>query len=567
SLDDQKDKIEVITKGTLDTDRIYDLSYVQIPHKVADAQGQMVDASQTMPDVRNLSEAQKRETEVIFDRSLGYLTSISQYGMQPYYATMKKERLMDRFRINGLKIMDYLAANGFPEIKGHFAPPADADPARKAAILKESETAQKAALMTALADPNLSVTFVPYILDERERPVESAPIKITPKRDLILDETRDFMTQLPQLPEDEGAKYLPGLGKHTVSFGMILNMDPEIDLVGMQQDEQVKDTLKNDPLLQNRSMKFMTPGTINRRFYLNPAENTVPGFDELFKMKVILPTGAENAFGYSVLKGTNADGTLSEEGKKNLASVKSYMHAMRDKTNALADSYEKESPVLSEHLRLYSDEMRTVEDGPVWQDLARDYAYSNLRAQSGGLGAINSSDVDSSSPQFMKNEFEAYTNYPTGEPSYRLPQAAEAARRQVLVRAEHERARREGVLTARQDRLTRRILLSELDELERDLRSIDTLTEKSRIAGSPEQAYVSMLENKEAGHRGYLDNNVFESSRYFARGTRLVWMDMEGKRAMLANGWPLEDLNLLSHLYIRRAILQSTLSDKDTLEK
>ena len=94
--------------------------------------------------------------------------------------------------------------------------------------------------MTALADPNLSVTFVPYILDERERPVESAPIKITPKRDLILDETRDFMTQLPQLPEDEGAKYLPGLGKHTVSFGMILNMDPEIDLVGMQQDEQVK---------------------------------------------------------------------------------------------------------------------------------------------------------------------------------------------------------------------------------------------------------------------------------------------------------------------------------------
>ncbi|MBQ3791354.1 MAG: hypothetical protein II800_10495 [Lachnospiraceae bacterium] len=135
------------------------------------------------------------------------------------------------------------------------------------------------------------------------------------------------------------------------------------------------------------------------------------------------------------------------------------------------------------------------------------------------------------------------------------------------MRAEHERARREGVLTARQDRLTRRILLSELDELERDLRSIDTLTEKSRIAGSPEQAYVSMLENKEAGHRGYLDNNVFESSRYFARGTRLVWMDMEAKRAMLANGWPLEDLNLLSHLYIRRAILQSTLSDKDTLEK
>ena len=554
-----------IAKGDLPTDLIYDLSYVQMPHKTPDAQGQMVDAPQRMPDLMALTVAQKRETEVIYDRTLGYLTSVTQYGLQPYYAMMKKERLMDRFRINGMKIMDYLAANGFPQIKEHFMAAADADPAQKAAILKEAETAQKAALLTALADPNLSVTFVPYRLDQRERLVEAEPIGITPKQDLIINRDIKGNKNFPSLPEDEGAKYVPGLGKHMASFPEVLGADPEMDVIGMQPDPQVREKLAQDPMHQGGKMLALVPSTLQEVFYYSQTEENTPGWEDLFTMRHILPTGSETVFGYTLIRGTRPNGTLSAEGRQNLNSVKSYMRTMRDRTNAVADSHEKESPVLAEHLRGNTDELRTVEDGPVWMELANDHAYSNLRSQTGALASINGTDINADSPRFLREVYRAYENYPAGEPSFRLPQAAEAARRQVLVRAEHERARREGVLTARQDRITRRIVLSELDALERDLRSIDTLAERSKIQGSPEAAYVAMLEDTNAGHRRYVDNNVADSSRYYARGTLSVWADMEGKRAMLASGWPLEDLNLLSRLYVSRQSLRKSLADLENL--
>ncbi|MBR5116185.1 MAG: hypothetical protein IK096_03880, partial [Lachnospiraceae bacterium] len=518
---------------------IYNLSYVPMPHETRDAQGRPVRESVPLPDVYALTKEQQVETDRTFDRTLGQLTGNGRTGMQAYYCMMKGERTLGRFRIDGMPAMDYLAANGFPQIKADLTG-------------RDAETAQKAALMAALADPARTVTFVPYVLNKEDEPVEAEPMRIDTPGNLILPSERESILVQCAWPDNESAKYYAAFVKHSMSMTGILAIDPDLDVAGIQTDERMKKAIEESKQDDAEAERDLIPQEIQSRFfYTLDDEGAELPHEDFTLMRNYLSTGKDAEHMFSTVRGTGTDGSLDGEGRKNLASVKSYMNVMRDKTNEIADSHEKRNPILAEYLRTYTDELRTEEVGAPWLDLMRSDTYSILRAQLGGIGAPNGIQRNADSPKFMDDLICACAGYPAGDPSFRLPQAVSCARRQTIMLSEHERSGCEGTQDVRQDRASRRMLLSEMDVLEKELRSINTLAEKSRIPGSPEADYCDMMRDSRT-HRRYLDNPASDSSAYYPRGTKPAWLDMQGKRAMLANGWPLEDLNLLGHIYVRR---------------
>ncbi|MCR4762912.1 MAG: hypothetical protein K5696_05220, partial [Lachnospiraceae bacterium] len=533
----------------IDTSIIYNLPYVQMPHKVPDDQGQMKDAPQQLPDPYALTPEEKHETDRVFDRTLGNLTGTRPYGMQAYYALLRKERVIDRFRIGGQKASDYLAAHGFPQLAQDLGQ-------------KDAETGQKAAILTALADPNLEVTFVPLVMGNNNLPVDAEPIRLAPPARLILPSRRETAAIPAELPDDEAAKYYAAMDSYSVNMSAVLACDPGRNVIELQTDDHLKETLRSDDTHKDGKRQDLVPRTLMEKLFYNPgADDGNPPFENLGFMKNYMGSGkSDEANPYALLVGTQKNGSLNNEGKQNLSSLKSFIHTMRDWTDRVADSYEKKSPLLAEYIRLYTDELLTVEDGSTWFDNVHDTTYMVVRNQLGGLGAPREPRINASSPQFVDDMLKAVTGYPTGEPGFPLPQAITAARRQVLMAAECKRAAREGTLTRRQERQSRRMLLSELDTLEKHLRTIDRVAEKSRIPGTPEEALRRDLQDDSA-HRQYMDNDPYDSSSFYPRGTKRAWFDMEGKRALLANGWPLEDLNLLGNLFWRRQYL------KDEVEK
>lgn len=528
-------------------ENIYNLSYLRIPREIKNANGQTVTERQQIPDIYGLTQEQMHETDVMFDRTLGCLTGNSSFGLQSFYAMMKDERTIDRFRINGEKPADYLKKNGYPEFD-------------KDMPLKEAETAQKAALLCAVADPELKVTFVPYVLNNVGVPTESDPVSIKPPKELMRPPVEDRTLVRSEFPDDEAGKYYMALNQFDCSFQALLAFEPDMDVIGMQTDPTVKEILADYKNIE-KEKDHVTSYVVDECYYNDELDDPVNQPIEIEGVIKHTPALSPQSYKYTdnYIRGMQKDGSLNNTGKKNLAAIKSFMHNMKDKAEALADYEEKNNPLVAEYIRLYTDELRTAEEGATFYDLNRNFTYELSMNQKSSFGAIAQPHLVPGGAEFTRKMLMACENYPAGDPSFRLPQAIIAARRQAHMADDHNTAVKEGILTVQHDRASRQMLLSEFDALEKELRHNNELLIKSRVPGSTEEQYAQMLEDGKE-HRKYLDNGIEHSTSHYPRGTKFVWNDMEGKRAMLANGWPMEDLNLLGRLYAVRGCIKENLS-------
>ncbi len=523
--------------GIVDTSPIFDMSYIQMPRQTKDQRGILTAVPQTWPDLNALTDAQKKETLKTYDRVLGHLTGRSRSGKQYDYCIRKGEKLTDRFRIDGKKPLEYLAANGYPAI----AQNADA---------KELDTIIKAAIMTAMADPSKKVSFVPYMMDKNGNQVEDKPIALDAKVTMSDLGTERNYIRAP-FPDNEGAKYYAALFKMTCSFVAITSFDPSVDYKNLIPNETAKEAMKD----QRHGTE--STGLYENLYYDIAGYDSPIGGIEFMKFWSTM-YAKEKTVQHNFLRGTQEDGSLNAEGKKNLAAVKEFFTATKNKLNEIADKWEKTNPVYAEYIRLHTDHLRTAEDGFTWLDMEfGNNLYMNTLGQLAGLSAPGLDNIDAGAPEYSNDMLLACMGYPSGNPSFRLPQAMFAARRSTLVMSEHDRMRKEGTLTKTQDRLLRTMMLSEMDELEKQLRRVDDLALKSKIPGTPEAQYCEKMED-DSEHPKYFNNSAFEASQYFPRGTYEDWQDMQGKRAMLANGWPIEDINTLSLLYVNRADKKNT---------
>ncbi|MCR4585640.1 MAG: hypothetical protein K5686_07940 [Lachnospiraceae bacterium] len=527
----------------IDTSPIFGLSYIHMPHQHKNERGQLVATPQELPSLLELSDAQKKETRDTFDRVLGHLTGKSRYGKQYDYCLRKGEKITDRFRINGMKPLEYLASINYPNIDQQVQG-------------KELDTIIKATIMTAMADPYKKLSFVPYVMDKNGVQLEDKPVPLSAslkqnERPVYGDAT------MAALPDDEGGKYYAALFKLTCQFPAIVSFDPSVNYKELVADETAREAVKNQ---QNA----VAATGLYQNLYYDDDRDEMP-FPDL-EIQRAWPTMVckEKPMRYDLLVGTSADGKLNEQGKRNLTAVRSFFKTARDKVMETADRWEKTNPVYADYMRVYADIMRTADEGFTWRDMEfGSNLYMLTFGQMGGLAAPDMQKINEDSPRFSNDMLLACMGYPSGSPAFELPQAVFAGRKTALILSETERMKKEETLTKSADRMLRKMMLSEMDELEKRLRSIDELARKSKIPGSPEEEYCRML--GDAGeHPAYINNDVYEASSYFARGTAQAWPDMEGKRAMLANGWPLEDINFLSTLYVNREEKKNLLNNKNS---
>ncbi|MCR5119693.1 MAG: hypothetical protein K6B44_08765 [Lachnospiraceae bacterium] len=532
---------ETIEKGNLDTSPVFNLSYIHMPHQARDQRGKLTEVPQTLPDLNALTDAQQKETRQTFDRVLGHLTGSSRYGKQYDYCMRRGEPLTDRFRIDGKKPLEYLAANGYPAIAQN--------PDKK-----YLDTVIKATIMTAMADPAKKLSFVPYMMDKNGNMVEDKPIPLDAKpayAERIKNNARIRVSN----PENEGGKYYAALFKLRCQFPAIVSFDPSVNYRTLMTDEKAREAVKDE------TNGMVASGIIKNLFY-DEDRDEVP-FEDIDRLRAWSTiTAKEQPIQYNYLVGTKADGSLNEEGKKNLAAVKDFFKRSKEKLYETADRWEKINPVYADYMRVYADYLRTEDDGLTWMDMElNNNLFMIVYGQLGGLGAVDADKIDANSPDFTNDLILACIGYPAGSPALELPQAAFAAKRSAIIMSEHERMKKDGTLSNTDDRMLRKMMISEMDELEKRLRRIDDVAFKSRIPGTPEEEYArKMRDNSE--HPRYLHNELYEVSSHFPRGSGEAWTDMEGKRAMLANGWPIEDINLLSTIYVQRRLLKHTIESK-----
>ena len=159
-------------------------------------------------------------------------------------------------------------------------------------------------------------------------------------------------------------------------------------------------------------------------------------------------------------------------------------------------------------MRVYADYLRTADDDLTWLDMElNNNLFMIVYGQLGGLGAVDADKIDANSPDFTNDLILACLGYPAGNPALELPQALFAAKRSTHVMVEHDRMKKDGTLSRTEDRLLRKMMLSEMDDLERHLRRVDDVALKSRIPGTPEAEYARMMRDS-SEHPRYLHNEL-----------------------------------------------------------
>ena len=157
-----------------------------------------------------------------------------------------------------------------------------------------------------------------------------------------------------------------------------------------------------------------------------------------------------------------------------------------------------------------------------------DYSYSMIESQE---GAIHMPDGTETSP--LKKNFTRNIDEISDLPY--LP-VYENTSRMVRIACDHANAARAGTLTERQDRLARKLLLTQYDHIAAGIE------ETVRVTGDNStedfQRWAAVMDNPPS------DLGVYE------RGTFRVPFDMEGRRIALRQGWPVEDASMLGSLFV-----------------
>ena len=483
------------------------------------------EAARPQPDYLTISDGDLHDTHVVFTGVFGK-TLFGESTMQLRLGTLKGETLADRFRINGRKVSE------MPQM-------ADVKTVRTP---EEYQRILEAEILQAMADPGKTLTYTPLMYDAAGNIAEAEPVTIA-KPAPVAFRQGDFTQEPAVLANDvtrEIVKYTMGLYSFPLSLTVTKGLRPGDDRL--------------DSDVQNRVIS-MNP------VYYTPGEED-EGEMEAFSGKV-LPFNHRNGViaSYRLFHGMMADGTLSEEGRKNYRDLKEHMNKEYDALQEIAAEYDAKSPMLAEMMRYTADTTTPVERGILWADLKNNYSYQIM---SGAQGGLHLAPANSKVPVDQVEAMRVYTGYPYGEPKFTLPQAISAVRRMAITEGVHSRSLAAGTLSRAQDRLNRRMAIAELEEARKQLQQINKLylsayDENGNIdVTRPGAAHVARMDQ-------FLEESVYNASSYYPRGTREAHADLDIKHQLISHGWPLEDVNLLAKLQMRRYQLRYALNNQSEL--
>ena len=492
----RKDVTRVITEELAHKDAVYELPYIPVGPE----------APRPRPDYHTMSEKDRHDTHVTFDKIFGRFFNAQSNGQQRM-SLMKGEEIQDRFRIDGKKVSE------IPEIAGlkNVLTPEDFR------ILMESE------ILQAMADPKRTLTFVPLALNADGAVTEQAPITVT--KPAFAFDREEYHPD----PAPEASAISQEIMKYTMGFGRII---ADLTTVEGLREGDAYNALRFSDSFEDQGI-----------LYEAGDENLVDGEMDILKGKYTGPVHVGgDIVDYKLIHGLKPDGTLTGEGQRNFKKLKDTLNREYDQLMDLAEEQDAKNPMLADMIRVVADDVTTTDRGTPWTDLKQNYSYMSIISQS---GTMHLGRPGKEVPYDQIEVMRALQGYPAGEPVFPLPQAMSAVRRQTLATSALKRSEEAGTLSRMQERLTRRMMLAEMDQAEKSLRRINELDEKSHDLSSPEAMQVAHFNR-------FLDNDVNHASANFKRGTRYVSIDMAGKRALLANGWPVKDLDMLSFLYVRR---------------
>ena len=170
-----------------------------------------------------------------------------------------------------------------------------------------------------------------------------------------------------------------------------------------------------------------------------------------------------------------------------------------------------------------------------------DYSYSMIESQE---GAIHMPDGRETSPlmrDFTRN-IDEISDLPY------LP-VFENTSRMVRIACDHAIAARAGTLTEQQDRISRKLLLTQYDHVSAGIE--ETLSVTGDNSTKDFQRWASVMDNPPS------DIGVYE------RGAFRVPYDMEGRRIALRQGWPVEDASMLGSLFVLHSQMTNPLKSTE----
>nr|MCR5625677.1 hypothetical protein [Lachnospiraceae bacterium] len=478
---------KLLDRGILKPNISYALDYVKIIPLKNDANKDLVkDLQAQKPDYTKFDEKMRSNTDNAFISAFEYPASDS------LLTELKGDHLLDAFRIDGKKVSEILVENGYDDNKLKKGTP-------------EWETAVKAELLMALSDRNRTVTKVPYVYDKDGNVIEGLPI-VLKKLDPIKVDAKDKI--LPRKLVDNPAIKLYMPAQKIACWNVSIRAH------------------SNDPV-------FSQNDDIHTKYFKDPLNGI-----NLFNS--IMPTDYKPID----LKGTNDDGTLSEDGKKYVNELKTLYNKIRTTGMKEAQKLDETDPQHAEIIRFISDLYRT-ENNETAFDLYSNFTFFNIMGQIGALGMGPDSNNNNNGKALMADHSKIVSGYPAEKPLIPMFELFQSTRRMAITQISNNRLQsKNGHLTKNVDKLYRKMLLSEIDSLDRDLRKIDRLVELQNIKGSDIANKLNDIEKK------CMDNGIEHLSKYYARGTGTIRPDIKAKRTMLANGWPVKDLNYISSLYL-----------------
>ena len=157
-----------------------------------------------------------------------------------------------------------------------------------------------------------------------------------------------------------------------------------------------------------------------------------------------------------------------------------------------------------------------------------DYSYSMIESQEGAIHMPDGSETDPMKKDFTRN-IDEISDLPY------LP-VYENTSRMVRIACDHAIAARAGTLTEQQDRLSRKLLLTQYDQVSAGIE--ETLSVTGDKSTEDFIRWARVMDNPPS------DLGVYE------RGAFRVPFDMEGRRIALRQGWPVEDAAMLGSLFV-----------------
>ncbi len=504
---------KMLAEGLKNGPAVYDLSYIPI--------------GKDMPRIQNISAAlsaeQLHETHVTFDNIFNESLDAG-YSSQVLFSQMLGRDPLDNFRIDGKKVTEIVNVDNLKATR---------TPEEVEAIL-ESE------ILQAYADPNKSLMYVPLALDNDGRAIEQEPLPV--KVPQLFPVSEDGLEPVQRVGGEalEAAHYVQNLNYMTHSMSV---------MTGLRPGEQLFDGLVIKDIIDKETYCRITDPE-----EYEPGENEmVIASNDLFGPSFRI--GEPKVYGLP--RGTNADGTFTEEGRRHFDNIKKEMNLRYDTMMDDAGKWDSKDPLLAEMIRFSTDATTTNDRGYGLHELRKNGVYANMMQQLGVLHlGVPAPDHPYNSQQVMR----AIQGYPTGNPYYPLPKAMIAARRTALVGAMQQRSGENDTLSRRQDRLNRRMYLAELDYAERRIEECDALYASTKGPNgepdpdSPGFARVTEIDK-------YLDNSVYEASRYYPRGTAPTHSDSDARRMLISRGWPIRDLDVLARLNTRRYLMRGSLTN------